>query len=109
MRFVVIVLALAACQSEDVTRDVGARCATNAECNDKCEEPSNDWPDGFCTLLCDSDADCPGDTRCIDEDGGICAYSCNADPDCQFLGSAYACKERDSRGGGTKANVCRGG
>ena len=106
MRVAIVVL-LAACQSSDVSRDVGAECTSNAECNDKCEAPSADWPNGFCTVLCDSDADCDNGTRCIDEDGGICAFTCGANPDCVFLG-AYVCKSVDSHGGGTKVNACRG-
>ncbi|MFT3695807.1 MAG: hypothetical protein QM831_21900 [Kofleriaceae bacterium] len=102
-------LLIAACQSSDVSRDIGARCDTNAECNAKCEAPSGDWPGGFCTLLCDTDADCDSDTRCIDEDGGICAFSCTGDNECGFLGSGYTCQDRDSHGGGAKVMVCRGG
>ncbi len=107
MRFVIALILLAACQSSDVSRDVGARCDTNADCNSKCEVPSADWPDGFCTVLCDSNANCPENTVCIEEDGGICAYTCAADPDCTFLG-AYSCKQRDSHGAGAKVNACRG-
>jgi hypothetical protein len=107
MRFVLVIGLMAACQSSDVSRDVGARCDTNADCNQKCEVPSANWPDGFCTLLCDTDANCPENTVCIDEDGGICAFTCAADPDCTFLG-AYSCKQRDSHGGGVKVNACRG-
>lgn len=98
---------MAACQSSDVSRDVGARCDADADCNVRCLTPGNDWPGGFCTVLCDTDNDCPENTRCIDEDGGVCAYSCDTDPDCQFLG-AYTCEPRDSQGGGAKVMVCRG-
>lgn len=107
MRFAALIFILG-CQSSDVSREVGARCDTNAECNEKCLAPGGDWPGGFCTVLCDSDADCPDDTRCIEQDGGVCAFGCATDPNCAFLGSAYACKERDSHGGGVKVNVCRG-
>ena len=107
MRFVLVLGLLAACESSDVSREVGARCDTNADCDQKCEVPSSDWPDGFCTELCDSDANCPDGTVCIDEDGGICAFTCAADPDCTFLGM-YKCVQRDSHGGGAKVNTCRG-
>jgi hypothetical protein len=103
-----LLLVIASCQSSDVSRDVGARCDTNADCDQKCEPPTSDWPGGFCTVLCDSDASCPSDTRCVEEDGGVCEFSCVADPDCVFLGDGYGCKQHDSHGGGAKVMVCRG-
>ncbi len=109
MRFVVLVLALAACQSSDVSRSVGARCDTNAECDTECLGPSGDWPGGFCTILCDTSAACPENTKCIDENGGVCAFSCTDDPSCAFLGAGYRCEAVDSKGAGTKVMVCRGG
>ena len=107
MRFVLVLGLIAACQSSDVSRAVGARCDSNADCDQKCETPSTAWPGGFCTVLCDSNANCPDNTVCVDEDGGICVFTCAADPDCTFLG-AYSCKQLDSRGGGAKVNACRG-
>ena len=104
-----LLLAVAACQSSDVSRAVGARCDTNTECDEKCLAPSGEWPGGFCTVLCDTNADCPEGTLCIEQDGGVCAFSCAGDVNCAFLGDGYTCKERDSHGGGTKVMVCRGG
>jgi hypothetical protein len=104
-----LLLALVACQSSDVSRDVGARCDKAAECNERCLEPGGDWPGGFCTVTCDTEADCPGGATCIDEQGGVCAFSCAGDPDCAFLGTGYTCKAVDSHGAGTKVMVCRGG
>lgn len=104
----ILISALGACQSSDVSRQIGARCDTNADCDVKCLMPG-DWPGGFCTILCDSDANCPENTRCIDEQGGVCAFTCEGDPGCTFLGDGYACKMVDSHGGGTKVNACRGG
>ncbi len=109
MRVLVALALLASCQSSDVSRAVGARCDTNADCDTKCLVPDSTWPGGFCTLLCDSDVDCPQDTRCIDQDGGVCAFACTTDPECTFLGTGYTCQARDSHGGGAKVNVCRGG
>ena len=108
MRFVLVLGLWTACQSSDVSRAVGARCDSNADCDQKCETPSNAWPGGFCTVLCDTDANCPENTRCVDEAGGICAFTCAADPECAFLGAGYMCKQVDSHGGGTKVNACRG-
>lgn len=96
-----------ACQSSDVSRALGARCATDSDCDEKCLEPSADWPGGFCTLICDTDDDCPGGSRCTTEDDGVCEISCGSDADCAYLG-AYTCVAYDSKGGGTKVMVCRG-
>jgi hypothetical protein len=111
MRYAIVALALlAACQSSDVSREVGARCDRSSECDEQCLTPSNDWPGGFCTISCDSDASCPADTACVDEGGGTaCVYTCATDPGCAFLGPGYLCKERDHHGDGGKVNVCRGG
>ena len=109
MRYVLVLMVMASCQSSDVSRQVGARCDTNAECDVKCLPPAGDWPGGFCTVLCDTDANCPANTRCIDEQGGICAFTCEGDPGCAFLGDGYTCKMVDSHGGGAKVNACRGG
>jgi hypothetical protein len=109
VRYLVIALALAACQHLDVSRDVGARCDLASDCNERCLTPSGDWPGGFCTITCDSAASCPDSTTCIDEQGGVCAYKCVGDGDCTFLGTGYTCKMVDSHGAGTKVGVCRGG
>ncbi|MEO6776502.1 MAG: hypothetical protein ABI467_26390 [Kofleriaceae bacterium] len=100
---------VAACQSSDVSRQVGARCDTNADCDVKCLAPDGAWPGGFCTVLCDSDANCPADTRCIEDQGGICAFTCAGDPGCTFLGDGYTCQQVDSHGGGVKVSACHGG
>ncbi len=107
---ITLALALAACQSSDVSREVGARCDVAADCDERCLGPSTDWPGGFCSITCDSDGDCPTDAACIDEaGGGICAFTCLSDPQCSFLISGYTCHERDAHGGTPgKVMVCRG-
>jgi hypothetical protein len=102
--------ALAACQSSDVSRSIGARCDLSAECDEKCLGPDGAWPGGFCTLICDTDEKCGADARCIQEQGGgVCAFTCGGDPDCAFLGTGYTCKAIDGHTGGLKVMVCRGG
>jgi hypothetical protein len=104
-----LVLALAACQSSDVSRSIGARCDLSAECDQKCLGPDGNWPGGFCTLICDTNEVCGGGAVCIQEQGGgVCAFSCAGDSDCAFLG-AYACKAIDGHTGGLKVMACRGG
>lgn len=98
---------VAACSSNDVSRDLGARCATNAECNERCLT-GGDWPGGFCSRSCMTDAECPTGSACISEQGGVCAFTCKADPDCAFLQDTYACKSNADQGGG-QVMVCRGG
>ena len=111
MRFAILActLLLAACQSSDVSRSLGARCDKSSECDERCLPPSGEWPGGFCTFTCDSDADCPEGSGCVDEQGaGICAFRCGAPGDCTFLGE-YVCVDRDRHGDtGNKAAVCRG-
>ena len=103
-----LALALAACESSDVSRSIGARCDVNTDCNERCLAPSGAWPGGFCTISCDTDADCGDRALCIDEQGGVCAYACQADADCTFLGM-YKCVAVDRHNGGNKVMVCRGG
>jgi hypothetical protein len=100
---------LAACQHSDVSRAVGARCHGEAECDDRCLVPSGAYPDGFCTLACNSRGDCPSDTTCADREGGVCLFECSTDPECGFLGAGWLCQAADLRGGGIKVMVCRGG
>jgi hypothetical protein len=105
-----LALAVAACQSSDVSRSLGARCDLNADCDETCLGPTGDWPGGFCTTSCDTNADCGEAARCIDEMGrGACAFSCLVDVDCAFLGTGYGCKDIDGHTGGIKVKVCRGG
>jgi hypothetical protein len=108
MRVVLIAMLLAACESSDVSRDVGARCNLNSDCNGRCLGPNGDFPGGFCTLDCDSDANCPVGTHCIADNGGVCVFACGSDGDCAFLGG-YTCQASDSQGAGARVNVCRGG
>ena len=104
----VIGLGMAACQSSVVSRELGARCDTRNDCDDRCLVPSGDWPDGFCTFACETDVDCGEGAACLEEEGGVCAFTCVNDVSCEFLGIGYGCKERDARGGAGKRMVCRG-
>lgn len=101
-------LGLVACDSSDVSRAVGARCDRDTECDERCLEPHPDWPDGFCTLSCDSDVDCPADTACIEDEGGVCTFRCAGEADCAFLGAGWTCQTRNGKPEGT-VMVCRGG
>jgi hypothetical protein len=105
---IAVLLALVACQSSEVSRKLGARCDVNADCAQTCL-PIPDWPGGFCTTSCDSDANCESDAACIDENGGVCAFGCISDASCTFLGAGYTCQSIDAHpNGGTKVMVCHG-
>jgi len=99
---------LAACQHNDVSREVGARCDVSAECDERCLAPGADYPGGFCTTTCNSRGECPDDTTCADREGGVCLFECSSDLNCGFLGTGWRCTSADLRGGGIKVMVCRG-
>jgi hypothetical protein len=105
------VLALAAvlgCNSSDVSRDLGARCDVNGDCNGLCLT-GGAWPGGFCTVACDTDPNCLSDAHCVDENGGVCMFACAINSDCRFLGAGYTCQMETARGGtGAMVMVCHG-
>jgi hypothetical protein len=105
---VIAALALAACGDSDVSREVGARCDDNSECDDVCLGPHPNWPDGFCSLSCDDDDDCPPDTACIEDEGGVCVFTCTSDTGCAFLGSEWTCQVRNANPPDGTVMVCRG-
>jgi hypothetical protein len=109
IRVLALVVGLAACGSSDVTRSVGARCDVTADCDDRCLVPSNEFPDGLCTLDCTTDSDCPSNAVCVDREGGVCLFTCTDNTDCEFLGTGWRCMEDASRQNtDVKVMVCRG-
>ena len=107
MRLVLLV-ALVACQTSDVSRRLGARCTLATECDQRCLT-GGDWPGGLCTTACDTDASCDPGAACVDDNGGgVCVFACRTDPECAFLGG-YRCVMVDRHGGGNQVSVCRGG
>ena len=108
MRWILTFALIAGCQSSDVSRTLGARCDQSSECDERCLVAAGpDWPGGLCTISCDDDGDCPGDARCVADEGGVCLFECSADPDCGFLGAGWGCETRDGRPSG-QVMVCRG-
>ncbi|TMQ04160.1 MAG: hypothetical protein E6J90_52145 [Deltaproteobacteria bacterium] len=105
----VIACGALACQSSDVSRQVGARCDRSSECAERCLFPGADYPGGFCTIGCTGRTDCPSGTTCADREGGVCLFECASDASCAFLGTGWGCKSVDLRGGGIKVMVCAGG
>jgi hypothetical protein len=98
---------LAACQSSDVSRDLGARCDVRSDCNELCAS-GNTYPGGFCTTPCAMRSDCAGGATCAERQGGICLFECSSNSDCTFLGAGWSCKAVDLHGGGIKVTVCSG-
>jgi hypothetical protein len=83
-----------------VSRDLGARCERHADCQERCllDTPAGEhYPDGFCTLSCDSDHDCPGGAVCAALQGGVCLFECEATESCAFLGAGWDCLPQSGR------------
>lgn len=105
----IIAAMLFACQGDTaVTREVGARCDLSSECDERCLTPSATYPDGFCSISCNSRDECPDTTTCADRDGGVCLFECDENTDCNFLGVGWRCEAAPLRGGTTTVMVCRG-
>lgn len=90
----------------DIDEVVGASCTSDRDCAHRCFQDS-DLPDGFCSLSCVTDNDCPIDTYCMSESGGMCMFACPPF-DCSRLGAGWFCRDRGRRNGGS-LNVCSGG
>jgi hypothetical protein len=86
---------------------VGARCTQNSDCRFMCQTPSPEFPDGFCTVHCSDDTQCPRGTFCMTNAGGVCLFPCGNDVDCAFLGPGWQCKDKDRASGGHRP-VCIG-
>ena len=85
---------------------LGDPCTTDTQCAHRCATGPQ-YPGGFCTESCTTDADCPPDAVCIKGNTGVCLFTCPPF-DCTFLGANWRCDNRDRIGGG-QAMVCTGG
>lgn len=101
-----IVLAACGRDSGDIDSYIGAACDRDSQCDERCYTDPGTFPGGFCSIGCNSDRDCPGDTVCTDKEGGVCMFLCSA-IDCRDLGPGWRCTDEDNVGGG-KDNICRG-
>ena len=102
-------LVIAGCQDAAVSRQLGARCDTSRQCDDRCLPPDTSYPGGFCTLVCNTSDECPTGAACADREGGVCLFGCVDDTDCTFLGTGWTCKDTDEHGvADKKVKLCRG-
>jgi hypothetical protein len=108
MRSLVALIAIAGCGGADVSREIGARCDRANECDDRCLGPSGDFPDGFCTIDCSDNRDCPDDTACVTREGGVCLIVCLDTTDCEFLGPTWTCHDDKLRENDDPVSICRG-
>lgn len=102
------VLVFAACGGRDpgdIDEVIGAACTSDRNCAERCYL-GGEFPDGFCSLPCRSDNDCPIDTYCMEVAGGVCMYACPAF-DCARLGRDWECRDKRRKMGGDVA-VCTG-
>jgi len=108
---IAVIIALAgACSDSNVSREIGARCDSSDECDQRCLVESEGYPGGFCTLVCDTSDVCPPGSECTERSGGACLFNCSGDGDCTYLGAGWRCQDVDRRGPpGGKVKVCRGG
>lgn len=101
----VFVAGLAACSSESVGTGgstVGGPCTSSSQCDSVCEL-GGDFPQGECTVPCNTDADCPSGTSCIDKANGICLLGCSVPSDCR---GGYNCEGKTNKGTGGDSLVC---
>jgi len=105
---ILFAILVGACGGHDVgeiDEVVGNACADDRDCDSRCYRDS-DFPQGFCSLPCSSDQDCPSDTYCMDNHDGVCMFACPAF-DCDRLGVGWDCRDRGRVGGG-EIHVCSG-
>lgn len=103
-------LAVGCSISSPVSRELGARCDSAAECEDRCLPPGAAFPGGFCSTSCEDNGDCPVESRCTATEAGVCLFACGADNECQFLGEGWRCADVSLREDATRmVKVCLGG
>lgn len=77
--------------------DTGGGCAGGSACL-----TASMYPGGMCTVDCETQADCPNGTACVQESGGTCLLACSSASDCR---DGYDCIEKSAMPSG-HAMVC---
>lgn len=82
---------------------VGGSCTASGGCagGSSCLTDSM-YPGGMCTVDCDTQADCPGGSVCVQESGGTCLLACRSAGDCR---DGYGCEDKSTVDDG-HATVC---
>ncbi len=86
---------------------VGGACLLDRDCERMCLTNSSHYPGGMCTAPCDSDANCPRGSECVDDAGGVCAVACLDARDCSDFGRGYTCTSVGRKGASGDTLVCR--
>ncbi len=110
MKLLALVLILASACSRspgEIDSYIGDTCVRDSDCDSRCYQDNQDFPGGFCSISCRSDADCPSDTACIDKAGGVCLFLCTEVDCAAALGPGWHCSDKERVTGG-KDNVCIG-
>jgi hypothetical protein len=102
----VLVAVVAAGCGSGVGRDgdvVGGSCTASGGCagGSECLIASM-YPGGMCTVDCETQADCPSGSVCVQESGGTCLLACSSSSDCR---DGYGCEDKSTVGDG-HATVC---
>ena len=98
--------ALGCTAGSEVSRRLGARCEAHDQCDDLClADP--EFPDGFCSVSCNFDDDCPARSACVDHGEGVCLFRCFEPTDCDFLGPGWQCAVAPGLPSGQES-VCTG-
>jgi hypothetical protein len=92
--------------SSDVSREVGARCTEDGDCDEVCLS-GRAYPDGLCSVGCRDDDDCPSGSVCVRDEDGTCQIPCDEDRNCEYLGAEWECHGTRTPDG-DEVNVCRG-
>lgn len=102
----VLVAAVLGCGDDDFGpyEVVGGACRSDLDCapGAQCQR-GGAFPDGTCTLPCNSHLDCPAVSACVEESGGVCLVACANDSYCR---EKYKCKDRRDGDGIGSSLVC---
>ena len=97
MRYALLVIIIASCQDSQVSRELGAECTSDKDCDGVCATGGN-YPDGMCTQRCAVDLDCPSGSACVSDMGGVCLFRCSIPGDCTFMGPQWTCEDSTCHG-----------